>query len=145
MTATYQVLYRTRPAWEVGSGGPDCRPGEHYPGDYAGQVISAVKIGHAWGPGDLKDPARVLLTLELTDEEAALLRSGKRKMTAGRPAEVGFDDTYGAIADDLRAKGMLDLAGLPDGDEQREVFDLEVSRLSKTLPPVIHHAAEKEA
>lgn len=129
----YQVLYRSRAAWEVGEGSPDHRPGEHYPGDYAGKVISVVKAGHAWGPGDLEDPARRLLAVELTAEELALLRSGQRKIVNDGLANVSHEDSWGSLSEAIYA-----LEGHHDYDE-------EATRLAKALPPVILHAAEKEA
>lgn len=115
----YQVLYRTRPAWEVGE------TGEHYPGDYAGIVISVMKADHAWGPGDLKDPARQVATLDLTDDEASKLRGRVSKMLERQPLPVTFDDRWGAVAVALAALTCI---------EGSERFEMEADMLMRDLP-----------
>jgi hypothetical protein len=84
-------------------------------------VIAVRPAGHEWGPGDLADPNRRVVTLELTPDEAALLGSRALKIdttkTPGTPrgesgpgvlgalvVPVTFEDRWGAVAPALRAR-----------------------------------------
>jgi len=117
----HEILYRTSPAWLV----PDGR-GLPYPGDWAGRIVSVRPAGHSWGPGDLADPNRGVIRLELTDEEARACRRGevrfgleaavrnggappilpKSAESVARPllTAVGFDERWGALAAGLRRR-----------------------------------------
>lgn len=145
--ARYEVLYRAAPAWLVpdGSGLP-------YPDDYAGKVIAVRPVGHKWGPGDLKDPKRRLVQLDLTDEELVALRSRMKRIDSSggevlppwlraSVVDTTFDDRWGRLAGPLRERfADPEAAELESEDPENEVgrqFGAVAVSLKKALPPVV--------
>ncbi|KKL86971.1 hypothetical protein LCGC14_1939360, partial [marine sediment metagenome] len=79
----YKVLYFEQAPWKVGEAEADrdaritsrtpVISRDLYPESYPGQVISVVRESHKLTPADLADPARKVVTLDLTEDERAAL------------------------------------------------------------------------
>jgi hypothetical protein len=144
---TTRVLYRAAPAWEVGAGTDDVVRGSHYPDDYVGKAISIVGEGHEFSAGDLADENRRVVDIDLTEEEAANLRCGRAKIESGRAAPVTFDDRWGEVGSRLSKRfGALaetleqQAAVLDAGDAADHPFNVELRRVTRSLPAMVTHS-----
>jgi hypothetical protein len=146
----WKVLYRRRPSWLTGENEPDrdtrvrlspftaLAPDlAHYPGDYAGFVVSVVPAeGPAakdFSPGELVDPNRAVVELDLTDEGLAALRSRRSRIGVDRrPSVVTFDQKHGAIAAALKERYPLDFL-VREQEELDEIAAVEERNQEATV------------
>jgi hypothetical protein len=132
----WKVLHRRRPAWLAGEVERDrdervrlspfapLAPDEaHYHGDYAGFVVSVIPAERSFSAGDLADPNRAVVELELTDSELAVLRRRESRIVAGRLEPVTFDQRWGAIAPVLR-RNFEDLEAAEKAEAETREGDL---------------------
>ena len=110
----YEVLYFAKPPWLIDEtqeardervcSGRAADAAECYPGDYAGRVSAVKPAGYAWRSGDLADPCRRLVTLELDEDGRQGAASKTLKLAGDRLVPVTFDDRWGAVAVKLRER-----------------------------------------
>jgi hypothetical protein len=111
----WKILYRRRPAWLTGEDERDrdararlsdlaalALDEAHYPGDYAGFVVSVIPADRDFTAAELADPNRAVVELDLDAEGLAALRRRESRILAGRPEPVTFEHRWGAIAPVLR-------------------------------------------
>lgn len=114
------VLITPAPSWLIGEGdekpeylvGRDgirtipepVNPDDHYPDDYAGKVVAVRRSGWRWTEMDLAG-GRVIVQMELTDQEAGWVSSRTRKIINGERVPITFEDRWGSqIAARLRER-----------------------------------------
>jgi hypothetical protein len=141
-TSRWKILYRKRPAWLIGEDERDRdqrvrlsdfavkAPDEaHYPGDYAGFVVSVIPAYRDFSPGELVDPNRAVVELDLTDDERADLASGVSRIVHGAAPllarrAVTFDEQHGAIAAELKRRFPLDFL-VREREEEEAVLEVD--------------------
>ena len=115
----YEVLYHRDAPWRVGETKAErvermrsrtpLATADRYPNCYPGQVISIralcdVAQGRLPSLSNMADKDNIVVVLDLDKKGREALAGRGRKIVAGRPERVTFEDRHGATAQTLRAQ-----------------------------------------